>query len=172
MAARSGHLRVLAWLVETLGAEAVGMGPALFAEAAKSGRVELLAWLRERGCGWSQAAYTLAAGAGCEEALEWLENGAPYADPCGNGDLATVLLLRRLGVPWGPAGHAMSYAAYCAPVPMLRWLLAEGFPMGDYKAARAAVAERDKKREEVLELLEGHWRAHEGAAAAVVAVPR
>ncbi|KXZ44454.1 hypothetical protein GPECTOR_67g294 [Gonium pectorale] len=61
-AACNGHLHVLAWLVETFGVGAVGIGPYLLAAAAASGSVELMAWLCE----------LRAAGSGCEEAVEWL----------------------------------------------------------------------------------------------------
>ncbi|KXZ45296.1 hypothetical protein GPECTOR_56g392 [Gonium pectorale] len=76
-AARSGHLHVLAWLVET-----PGLGPPLdeelFRAAAESGSVELLAWLRERGCPWDERSFAAAARSGCEAALEWLaERGCP-----------------------------------------------------------------------------------------------
>ncbi|KXZ54742.1 hypothetical protein GPECTOR_4g811 [Gonium pectorale] len=71
-AARGGHLHVLAWLVQALGAEAVRLDARLFGEAARSGSVQLMAWLRERGCPWSSSAFTGAAESGCEAAMEWL----------------------------------------------------------------------------------------------------
>ncbi|KXZ48365.1 hypothetical protein GPECTOR_28g772 [Gonium pectorale] len=111
-AAQHGQLRVLSWLLEALGEEALGMGAQLFASAAESGSVELLAWLRRRGCEWGSEAFTAAVESGCEEAVEWLltkgcpveAGGAPYLAACRNGDLATVRLLRRLGVPWDAVG--------------------------------------------------------------------
>ncbi|KXZ50286.1 hypothetical protein GPECTOR_17g925 [Gonium pectorale] len=71
-AVRGGHMHVLAWLVETLGAAGVGFAPGLFNAAAQSGGVVLMAWLRERGCAWGRDAFASAAMSGCEEAVEWL----------------------------------------------------------------------------------------------------
>ncbi|KXZ54109.1 hypothetical protein GPECTOR_5g211 [Gonium pectorale] len=169
-AARAGHLHVLAWLAEACGRHGAllcGRGELLEA-AAESGSVELLAWLRARGCGWGGEELTSAAEAGCGAAVEWLvaqgcpveDRGAPYAQACLNGDLAMARLLRRLGVPWGPAGRVVSDAAGRAPLPLLRWLLEEGCPVGDYEAARAAAVERNGGAAEALELLEEwHRRA-------------
>ncbi|KXZ45011.1 hypothetical protein GPECTOR_59g618 [Gonium pectorale] len=173
LAASHGHLHVLAWLVETFGAEAVGMGPDLLEAAAESGSVELMAWLRERGCGWDADCYYGAIVSGCEEAVGWLvaqgcpveESGALYVRPCQNGDLAMARRLRRLGVPWGPAGHIIFQTAGCAPLPMLRWLLEEGCPVGDYKDARRAAGLRSSGLEEVLELLEAHRQEGKAEAA-------
>ncbi|KXZ45052.1 hypothetical protein GPECTOR_59g660 [Gonium pectorale] len=171
-AASHGHLHVLTWLVGTFGAEAVGMDPSLFKEAAFSGSVDLMTWLQERGCGWSREALTAAACSGCEEAVEWLvAQGCPVEDgypslilACRNGDLAMAQLLRQLGAPWGPAGSVVSDAAERSPLPMLRWLLQEGCPLGDYDAAWKAAAERVSGRQEALELLEAHRQAQEREA--------
>ncbi|KXZ45703.1 hypothetical protein GPECTOR_51g688 [Gonium pectorale] len=175
-AARLGHLHVLAWLEETLGAGALGIGRGIFTAAARySGSVEVLAWLVDRGCEWGPYDINAAAKSGCEEAVEWLVAragaveiaGSPFMDPCRNGDLAMARLLRRLGVPWGPDGEAVSDAARDAPLPMLRWLLEEGCPVGDYGAARAAAQERNSGRAEALELLWAHWQAQQEAGAVV-----
>ncbi|KXZ56491.1 hypothetical protein GPECTOR_1g44 [Gonium pectorale] len=111
-----------------------------------SGSVELMAWLRERGCEWGGGAFVRAAGAGCEEALEWLaergcpmpDSGRPYVAACRNGDLAAARCLARLGVPWGPPGAVFGEALYsAAPLPLLRWLLGAGCPLGPRDAACA-----------------------------------
>ncbi|KXZ48457.1 hypothetical protein GPECTOR_27g627 [Gonium pectorale] len=139
-AAGGGHLHVLAWLVETFGAEAVRLDLELFHCAARSGSVELLAWLRERGCPWDAEAYNRAASSGCEAALEWLAErgcpmpaeGDPYPAVCANGDLAAARCLLRLGVPWGPMWSVYQQASTLgAPEPMLRWLLEAGCPVHD-----------------------------------------
>ncbi|PNH10596.1 Fibronectin type 3 and ankyrin repeat domains protein 1 [Tetrabaena socialis] len=111
IAAEHGRLPVVAWLVETLGAEKV-LSAQVFASAARSGNMELLAWLHDRGCPWDGSVFAEAAEAGCEEQLEWLaargcsmgedEDGAPYAFAAINGDLATLRCLQRLGCPLGP----------------------------------------------------------------------
>ncbi|KXZ49329.1 hypothetical protein GPECTOR_22g923 [Gonium pectorale] len=179
-AAENGHVHVLAWLVELEGDEWLGAGAGLLAAAARSGSLELLAWLVERGCdGWSNGATAGAVESGCEGALEWLvargcpmkEDGWLYSAACRNGDLAMARLLRRLGAPWGPAGRVVSEAACCDPVPMLRWLLEEGCPVGDYEAARARAEGGDSDRAEALQALEDHRAAQqqEGAGAAAAA---
>ncbi|KXZ40934.1 hypothetical protein GPECTOR_1253g509 [Gonium pectorale] len=71
-AAENGHLHVLTWLHETLGAEAVEIDALLLYSAARSGSVEAMAWLRERGCEWGYFCFSDAAYSGCEEAVEWL----------------------------------------------------------------------------------------------------
>ncbi|KXZ46065.1 hypothetical protein GPECTOR_47g340 [Gonium pectorale] len=140
LAARHGHLHVLAWLLDTLGPAAVVLNAEFFAAAAESGNMELLAWLRQHGCLWDCGAYSGAVGSGCAAVLEWLaeqgcpmeESGQPYIRACRNGDLATARCLRRLGVPWGPDGRVFLAAAWedfnPAPPPLLRWLLEEGCP--------------------------------------------
>ncbi|KXZ49086.1 hypothetical protein GPECTOR_23g19 [Gonium pectorale] len=149
-AARTGRMDLLAWLLDTLGAEAVRLDEGLFAAAAESGSLELLAWLQQRGCPCHRSAYLAAVGSGCEAALEWLaeqgcpmeEGGQPYITACRNGDLAMARCLRRLGVPWGPNGKVFLGAAegsfFLAPLPLLRWLLREGCPVDD-EAVEATV---------------------------------
>ncbi|KXZ47191.1 hypothetical protein GPECTOR_37g197 [Gonium pectorale] len=179
-AASNGHLPVLAWLVETFGAGAVRMGPDLLVAAAESGSVQLMAWLRERGCGWDASAITAAADSGCEEAVEWLVvqgcpvqgNGDPYSCACFNGDLAMAAVLRRLGAPWGPAGAVAVPSARGAPLPLLRWLLEEGCPVGDFSAAQRAAAKRANGRGEALWLLQKAYPQRQdgtGSLAAAVA---
>ncbi|KXZ40889.1 hypothetical protein GPECTOR_1495g674 [Gonium pectorale] len=158
-AARVGNLAAVQYLLSELGALDGGL------YCAASGSVELLAWLVDHGCGeWSCDASTSAAESGCEEALEWVvaqgcpvkDDGSPYLNACRNGDLATVRLLRRLEVPWGPAGRVVLEAARVAPLPLLRWLLEEGCPVGDYEAAKVKAGERASGRAEALQLLEAH----------------
>ncbi|KXZ46027.1 hypothetical protein GPECTOR_47g302 [Gonium pectorale] len=177
-AARNGHLHVVAWLVEALGAEASLWGPALLAAAAESGSVEVMAWLRGRGCEWAAGTvFASAAYSGCEAALEWLvERGCPVEDggmalvlACRNGDLATVRLLRRLGVPWGRGGSLVREAAHGGPLSLLRWLLEAGCPVGDYESVRAAAELRTSGKEEALQLLDAHRRGAHGDVAAAAA---
>ncbi|KXZ40932.1 hypothetical protein GPECTOR_1257g515 [Gonium pectorale] len=163
-AAENGHLHVLTWLHETLGAEAVEIDALLLYSAARSGSVEAMAWLRERGCEWGYFCFSDAAYSGCEEAVEWLmaqgcrkeARGGAYIAACRNGDLAMARLLRRLGVPWGRPGDVVSRALRDSPLPMVRWLLEAGCAVGNYEAARTAAAERPSGWEEALELLEAH----------------
>ncbi|PNH03687.1 hypothetical protein TSOC_010218 [Tetrabaena socialis] len=129
---RIGHLPVVAWLVETLGAAAV-LSVHTFAAAARSGSVQVVAWLLERGCLWDGSAFTAAAAAGCEEQLEWLaahgcpmeEDGSPFAEAARYDDMPTMLCLHRLGCPLGPRGSAAAQTiGYGAKLdsPVLLWL--------------------------------------------------
>ncbi|GFR41069.1 hypothetical protein Agub_g1709 [Astrephomene gubernaculifera] len=136
-AAREGHLHVVVWLVETLGA-ALQLGTEVFSDAAYSGNLELLRWLRERGCPWDADAIAEAARSGCDEALEWLveqvcpwpDDGLPYVEAARNNDLATLACLKRLGCPWGPPGRLLKYCLqYSCINAVLSWLLAAGYPM-------------------------------------------
>ncbi|PNH02875.1 Ankyrin repeat domain-containing protein, partial [Tetrabaena socialis] len=108
VAALAGHLRAVAWLVETLGA-AVVLIPGVFARAAMSGNAELLAWLHQHGCPWDASVFAAAAAFGSEEQLEWLaEHGCPiglggklvqhhrHLGRAGFQSRSSVLLLLRL----------------------------------------------------------------------------
>ncbi|PNH10618.1 hypothetical protein TSOC_002643 [Tetrabaena socialis] len=116
-AAGRGHLPVVAWLVETLGANKV-LSAQLFASATRPGKIELLAWLHDRGCPLDKSVFVAAVEAGCEEQLEWLaarscpmpEDGEAYARPACNDDLATLKCLLRLGCSLGPDGRAFTCA--------------------------------------------------------------
>ncbi len=80
--------------------------------------------------------------AGCEELLEWMAQQprglvgqgrtSPYIVAGRNGDRATLAALRRLGVPWGQG--AEQFLAHAAlegcEVPVLRWLVEQGAPVG------------------------------------------
>ncbi|KAG2500940.1 hypothetical protein HYH03_000765 [Edaphochlamys debaryana] len=93
-------------------------------------------------------------------------SGTPYAIAAVNGDLRTLGLLRRLGMPFGPSnGRAFCDAvgSGAAPLPALKWLVEAGFPVrwgaavkalgqrqaGDCEAVRAWVeAQRQAAGEE------------------------
>ncbi|PNH03799.1 Ankyrin repeat domain-containing protein, partial [Tetrabaena socialis] len=152
-AAAGGHLPVMAWLVEALGA-ATALTAGMYAGAARSGSAELLAWLHQHGCPWDASVVAAAASTGSEEQLEWLvergcpmgENGAPYLQALENGDLAVLACLRRLGCPWG---HIITHAiATCSEARnifgparqalqllALTWLVKQGCPV-DWTAAK------------------------------------
>ncbi|KXZ49088.1 hypothetical protein GPECTOR_23g20 [Gonium pectorale] len=59
LAAKAGHLHVLAWLLETLGAETVVLSGEIFTATTESGSVELLAWLQQHECPVNRDAYIL-----------------------------------------------------------------------------------------------------------------
>ncbi|PNH10058.1 Ankyrin repeat domain-containing protein [Tetrabaena socialis] len=161
-AARGGHLPALAWLVETLGAEAA-LTAGVFASAAMAGSMELLAWLQVRGCPWDATTFAAAATEGSEEQLEWLvaqgcplgDDGAPFSEAAINGDVTMLRCVQRLGCPWGPDGSTiprairLSVRVECFAVDSpgadgvrrgLGWLLDQGCPV-DWAAAEAVAAE-------------------------------
>ncbi|PNH08701.1 Ankyrin repeat domain-containing protein, partial [Tetrabaena socialis] len=173
-AARYGHLPVVAWLVEVLGADKV-LSARLFASAATSGKRELLAWLHDRGCPWDQGTFEAAAAAGCEEQLEWLaacgcpmgENGRSYALAARNSDLATLRCLQRLGCPLGAesGGHFALAIKYRQLVIVddddvrysvlrlqrgLLWLLERVKMVVDWDAAERAVQHLEQHEQEEL----------------------
>ncbi|KXZ45935.1 hypothetical protein GPECTOR_49g519 [Gonium pectorale] len=108
--------------------------------AAASGVVpNLSAALQAAGCAPVYDVFLAAAAAGQLAACRWfLQQGCPiphddgqaYMAACCNGDMATAVLRRRLGVPWGPPGEAVYDAVERSPLPMLRWLLEAGCPAG------------------------------------------
>ncbi|PNH10598.1 Ankyrin repeat domain-containing protein [Tetrabaena socialis] len=137
-AAEEGHLPIVAWLVEALGAEKV-LSAELFASAAESGNMELLVWLHDRGCPWDESVFSVAGNTGCEEQLEWLAargcpmgDGEPYAWAARNGDLATLRCLQHLGCPLGPDSGGV----------FVEWLEGQGFPQSA-EACAAAVRQPD-----------------------------
>ncbi|KAG2500329.1 hypothetical protein HYH03_001905 [Edaphochlamys debaryana] len=156
-AALGGALATLQWAHATWGPQRIGLGPELFQRAAASGDVRVMRWLRlEAGCGWSAAAWEYAAMAGCGAALEWLaQEGCPmptdglaYAAAARPGDLPTLRLLRRLGVPLG-GPEALAEAVWSRDDEEggcpegLAWLLEQGHPV-DWKGVGDAMYSWDK----------------------------
>ncbi|PNH00537.1 Ankyrin repeat domain-containing protein [Tetrabaena socialis] len=155
LAARGGHLPVVAWLLEQ---QFVGLQqfPSLLLEAVLSGSMELLALLRDRGCPLGEHDFFYAAEAGSEEVFEWLlAQGCPVTEPRGRDDdpyltaarqwdWATLACLRRLGCPWRPldqeGGAFVAAVEDGCSVPALRRLLELGCPVDWRHAIRAAVA--------------------------------
>ncbi|PNH03482.1 Ankyrin repeat domain-containing protein [Tetrabaena socialis] len=158
LAAYGGHLPVVAWLVEVLGA-ATALTAMVYADAARSGSAELLAWLNEAGCPWDASVFASAAISGSEEQLEWLvkrgcpmgDDGEPYRRALENADLAVLRCLRRLGCPWGPVGLTFTSAiqAFKHSTASLRkqlllalpWLVEQGCPF-NWAAAEQEARER------------------------------
>ncbi len=111
--------------------------------------------------------------AGCEELLEWMAQQprglvgqgrtSPYIVAGRNGDRATLAALRRLGVPWGQG--AEQFLAHAAlegcEVPVLRWLVEQGAPVGTRGFLKSNVRWRECLRalsgEEADWLLQLHW---------------
>ncbi|PNH02853.1 Ankyrin repeat domain-containing protein [Tetrabaena socialis] len=78
-AARSGSMKLLAWLHE----HGCPWDEAVFTAAAGAGCEEQLEWLAAQGCPMGG-------------------DGEPFAQAASNGDLATLRCLQRLGCPLGP----------------------------------------------------------------------
>ncbi len=84
--------------------------------------------------GWE--VFNAAASSGCEALLDWLagqhrvRRGLGYGSAATKGDKGTLAALRRLGVPWD-AGFTVARAVRegCW-VPVLRWLVEQGAPVG------------------------------------------
>ncbi len=106
-------------------------------------------WM-QRGCVPDWEVFFAAATAGCEALLEWLagqhpgcldRQGLSYDPALCQGDKCTLSVLRRLGVPWG-AGDVVAQATQVGrPVPVLRWLVEQGAPMGREADAQEGMEE-------------------------------
>ncbi|PNH01009.1 Ankyrin repeat domain-containing protein [Tetrabaena socialis] len=155
-AAGGGHLPVVAWGVQELGA-ADTLTARVFRSATESGNAELVSWLHQQACPWDASVFAAAAGSGSEEQLEWLvehgcpmgDDGQPYTMALANADVTVLRCLRRLGCPWGPVGRTSTYAVetcgstaagLSAPVRrkqhlrVLTWLVEQGCPVNWAKA--------------------------------------
>ncbi|PNH00979.1 Ankyrin repeat domain-containing protein [Tetrabaena socialis] len=162
-AAAFGHLPVVAWGVQELGA---ALSAGMYKSSARSGSAELVTWLHEQGCPWDASVFAAAAGSVSETQLEWLaergcpmgDDGAPYWWALWRADLAALHCLRRLGCPWGPVGCTFTAAvrSCCRTDPMRRkqlllalpWLVEQGCPVG--WGAAEGVAEEANDGGEVL----------------------
>ncbi|PNH01680.1 Ankyrin repeat domain-containing protein [Tetrabaena socialis] len=139
-AARHGHLSVVAWLAEALGADEV-LSARVFAAAAGSGSVSMLAWLHDRVCPWDHRAFAEAADTGCEEQLEWLAaRGCPMGvgPGCATEDW-------RAKVEWLEGqGYRRTAEACLEAVKQpdwrghLEWLQQRGYPLDGDVAVTAA----------------------------------
>ncbi|KAG2490755.1 hypothetical protein HYH03_010909 [Edaphochlamys debaryana] len=154
-ALRRGHRAAAAWLLDVCRAS----NPLLWsrdcrmgAAAAELSDMRQLEWLREQGLPLGASLWTGTAASGCETALEWLveggyeppADGSPYVTAACSGDLCTLAVLRRLGVPFGDDdGEAFSEVLWASEVsvsPALLWMLEAGMSvcwgLAAWKAAR------------------------------------
>ncbi len=109
----------------------------LLVAVARRGDLPLLAYLHSLlQCPLGPEVLLAAVGCGCEALVEWLlghgcalpeDTVALLMEPMKAGDLAMVRCLLRMGVPI-PRGMQPEAATRRCPLPMLRWLVAEGAP--------------------------------------------
>ncbi len=143
-------------LVETSGLEV--WCPALELDrAARRGDLALVQYLH--GLDWplpllwpEASAMVEAALGGCEALLEWLAghpgflegpgSGSPYVAAATFGDRAMLEALRRLGVPWGGEDVVVQAVEDGCCMPVLRWLVEAGAPVGSREAMESVVAKR------------------------------
>ncbi len=148
--------------------------------AARRGEVALVQYLLQQLPGYQPGGKVLAAAAegGCEALLEWLVEQHPgclagpwaasaYVAPAVTGQRGTLAALRRLGVPWG--GHDLVVRAVeeGCETPALRWLVAQGAPVGDRGRLEEAVARKVQQR--VMSAEAAAWLRSVAAAAAAPA---
>ncbi|KXZ51129.1 hypothetical protein GPECTOR_13g616 [Gonium pectorale] len=132
--ARGGHLQVVVWAVEELGASPHGyfIGVDLKSRC----DLEVLKWLHQHGWRLNPAKWALEAAQGCNlPALMWVvrELGAPVTSPalmdaasaCGNVEM--MAWLRERGGPWGEDAFASAARAGCEAA--LDWVVEQGCPM-------------------------------------------
>ncbi len=118
--------------------------------------------------------------AGCEALQEWLverhpscrtgggPTGSPYVLAAENGDRGTLAALRRLGVPWDAQGTVVQALLHGCELPVLRWLVEQGAPVGRAGDMEEAVARRVGRED--LNAEEAAWlRGLAGAAEAAAA---
>ncbi len=147
--------------------------------AARRGDLALVQYLLQQLPGYQPGGKVLAAAAvgGCEALLEWLVEQHPgcmagpwaesaYIAPAKSGQRGTLTALRRLGVPWGAEDVLVQAVEHWYPVPVLRWLVEQGAPVGDGMRLETAVAlavEQYFMRKETAALL---WSVAAAASAA------
>ncbi len=129
------------------------MAEQVLCAVAKRGDLALVQYLLQQRPGYQPGGKVLAAAAkgGCEALLEWLVERQPgclsgpwsepaYIAPAVGGQLGTLAALRRLGVPWGAEDVVVRAVEKRCAVPVLRWLVEQGAPVGDGVCLEKAVA--------------------------------
>ncbi len=118
---------------------------------AKRGDLGLAQYLQQLKPVYRPAERVLAAAVlgGCGAMLEWLVKQLAcrmaslevrYLVAAARGDWATLLELRRLGVPWGAKDVLAEAVKQGCGVQVLRWLAARGMPVGGESDMRTALA--------------------------------
>ncbi len=152
--------------------------------AAERGDLALVQYLQgqqEQGQRWPGGeALVGVARAGCEVLLEWLverhpsccmfggATGSPYVLAAEKADRGTLAALRRLGVPWDAPDTVVQAVRHGCELPVLRWLVEQGAPVGRAGDMEEAVARRVGRED--LNAEEAAWlRGLAGAAEAAAA---
>ncbi len=152
---RRGLLTVVRLLVEEAGCSGWD-GEAAVCAAAARGDLALVQYLHGYGQQWLEEQRSCgrvvcaAAEGGCEAVLEWVVqqpgcegipgDGFTYVGAAKNGDCGMVTALRRLGVPWGVQDVVLRALLWGCHEPGLRWLVAQGAPVGRVEEVERAVA--------------------------------
>lgn len=100
---------------------------ALLGAVARGGREPLLEWL-------------VGQYPGCLVVVDGLES--PYMRAAQRSDLGILSVLRRLQVPWGQGGLLAAAVWQGCEEPALRWLYAQGAPVGSVAEMKVALASR------------------------------
>ncbi len=120
--------------------------------AAKRGDLPLVQHLVQHlGCVPNEQTLRAAARGGCVPLVEWLVDrwpgmlgtsppNSPYIDAAVNGDRATLVTLRRLGVPWGAKDVVAKAVEEGCERPGLEWLVDHGAPVGTEEDMEGALA--------------------------------
>ncbi len=140
--------------------------------AAARGHLAVVQYLLQQLPGYQPRGQLLAdaAAGGCEALVERLVEQHPgcvegpwgaraYVAPAKVGDRGTLAVLRRLGVPWGADDVMVRAVQRGCPLPVLRWLVEQGAPVG-----RAGAMEWALAVSECLSAEDGAWL--QGLAAA------
>ncbi len=139
-------LEAVQLLVEVAGCKEWNVKDMLF-HARYRRDMALVQYLLQQRPGYQPGGEVLARAAevGCAALVEWLvqqpgwrpDPAYPvYIDAARHGDYATLSTLRRLGVPWGATDTLDKALQWGCRVPVLRWLVAQGVPVGGVGAVQ------------------------------------
>jgi hypothetical protein len=127
-AAGGGHLHVLQWLTEEIGA----CDATTCASAALGGHLDVLTWAHENGYPWDETTCSSAALGGHLKVLEWArKHGCPWDEKtCSSaalgGHLDVLKWARKHGCPWD--WNTFSSAALSEHHDVMQWAIENGCP--------------------------------------------
>ncbi len=152
-------LQAVQLLVGEAGLQEANIVPAA-CKAASCGHVPVVQYLLQLLPGYVPGSQVVAAAVvgGCEALVEWLverpgcraalSEDLPhyYRIALMGRDRRVLATLRRLGAPWGAEDVVVWAVGSGCEVPVLRWLLEQGAPVGSTRALGRALAKRVKGR--------------------------